>query len=345
MMPVVFAGILIASVPAAMMPWIGTSYAFVFWARIFQGISMGFIMCSMALTAATWFTVRERGLASGIMGSCYGLGSAIGVGTTPALFMVLKSWQQTVAWLSIVGWAGLALALMVILNPKSHQPCRPKMNGESVVDRGVLKQALSSPITWVILVGTFFMTWCLATFYNLTPTYLAADKPVGIGFGPMMSGKLMLVVMISGIIGPIVGGLLQDKVFRGNSKPVILLGFAIFGVFVCSIQFYAVYSSLWILTTCLMLAGLSVQFLAPSFVVLISRSFPITIVGKMTGLCSGLGSFGAPIGVFIAGLSVAKYGNYNGVMTLISLGGLAGFVVALFIKRPKEQIKPQEILT
>jgi MFS family permease len=334
-MSVTILGLLFTAVPAVIMPWIGTSYASVLWARAFQGVS-GFIVCAMAPIIAVWFPLKEKGLASGLMGGCIALGSAIGVWVAPVVFLAVKSWQQTAAWLSIMGWVGLAISLIVAFSPKPRLPFQSDRAGVPVADTAALKHALSAPITWILTFVTFFMVWCLMSVYNLVPAYFAADKPAGIGLGPMRSGDLMLAVMIAGIAGPVIAGMLQDKVFYGNPKPVILIGFSLACIFIYSIQLSVVYTSLPVLVICLIIAGLGLQFLGPCVMVLISRSYPIHIVGKIAGLTWGLAAFGGPASLFVCGLAVAKFGNYNGAIMLMSLGGLAGFILALFLARPKQ---------
>jgi MFS family permease len=324
-------GLLCTSVPAVIMPWIGTSYASTLWARVSQGASMGFIMCAMGPIIAIWFPPKEKGLASGLMGGSVGLGSAIGVWAAPVVFLAVKSWQQTVAWLSIVGWVGLAMYLAIVFRPESRLPSQSHETSAPVADPTSLKHALSASITWILMPVNFFMGWSVMSVYNLVPAYFAADKPVGIGLGPMMSGNLMLAVMIAGIVGPVIAGMLQDKVFHGNPKPVILIGFALACIFIYPIQLSIVHDSLPILVTFLTVSGLGLQFLGPCIIVFVSKCYPIGIVGKMTGLTSFAGSLGGPAGQFACGLALAVFGSYNGPIMLMSLGGLAGFILALLI--------------
>jgi MFS family permease len=190
-------------------------------------------------------------------------------------------------------------------------------------------------MTWIGIVVTFFAAWCLQCLYGLTPSFLSADKPVGAGFGPMMSGQLMLVVMIAGIIGPIICGVLTDKVFRGNTKPVMLIGFVLCCIFIYAIQTPFVYVNVPFLIVALALAGLGIQLVCPLLFVYVAKVYSIQIVGKMTGLWMGIGTFGGAAGLFLGGLTVNMYGNYNVAITLIALAAAAGFIFALFMVRPK----------
>jgi MFS family permease len=333
---VIILGLLCTSVPATLMPWIGSSYQAVLWARIIQGFSAGFLLCTMAPIMAIWIPLQEKGLASGLMNGSVTLGSAVGVLSAPAVFLALKNWQQMIAWLSIPCWAALLLAIMVVFSPKPQGLLSQSQTSEvPVADGSALKRALSAPITWIGVLVTFFTAWCFQSLYNLTPAYFAADKPVGIGFGPMLSGKLMLAVMIAGMLGPVIGGLLQDKVFRGRAKPVLLIGFALSCVFIYAILFPAVYANMAVLIVCLILVGAGNAFLYPAIVVFISGTYPVHIVGKMLGLWFGIGAFGGAAGLFAGSLAVGKFGNYNVAISLVSLAAVVGFIFALFMVRPK----------
>jgi MFS family permease len=332
---VVILGLLCTSVPAALMLWIGTSYKAVLWGRVIQGFSAGFLMCVMAPIITVWFRPQEKGLASGLMGGSISLGSAIAVLVAPAVFLVLRNWQQMSAWLSIVGWTAFVVSLVVVFSPKNQLPSPSRPGRIPVSDGTAFKRALSAPITWIGIIVTFFTAWILQTLYNLAPAYLATDKPMGDGFGPTISGKLMLAVMIAGMIGPVIGGLLQDKVFRGNHKPVLLIGFVLCCISIYAIQFPVAYLNLLVLVACLILAGTGIQFIYPAIPVLVSNNYSIHIVGRMLGLRFGIGAFGGAAGMFAGGLAVARFGNYNVAFSLMALAAVVGFIFALFLTRSK----------
>ena len=71
-------------------------------------------------------------------------------------------------------------------------------------------------MTWIATLVVFFAAWELQTIYNITPTYLAADAPLGLGLGFMSASKLMLGASIAGVLAPIISGIIQDKVFKSK---------------------------------------------------------------------------------------------------------------------------------
>jgi MFS family permease len=188
------------------------------------------------------------------------------------------------------------------------------------------------PASLMPLIGipvAFFANWYLQTLYGLTPSFLSAAKPIGAGFGPITSGQLMLGVMIAGIIGP-VSGLLTDKTFRGNVKPVIVVGFLLCCIFIYLIQSPMVYSTIPLLLSTLVLAGIGVEFVFPGMYTYIAKACQLDVVGKMTGLWSGVGAIGGVLGLLLGGIAVNKVGNYSVAIILIACAGLTGWSSAFY---------------
>jgi MFS family permease len=179
-------------------------------------------------------------------------------------------------------------------------------------------------------------SWNMQYLYSLTPTFLSADIPTGAGYGPIMSGRLMInVTVISGIFGPMICGLLVDKVFKGSTKPIFTLGFILLCVFVYAIKTPAIYGNKILLSISLMMAGFGVQFVMPAIYIFISKSYRPQIVGKMLGLWMGLGTFGGVLGLYLAGKTLSIAGNYNIAFTLLSIAAIVGLVLSFVMAKQK----------
>jgi MFS family permease len=328
----VILGLLCLSIPGALMPWIGTSYGAVFWARIVQGLASGFAFPAMGAVIAFWFPFHEKGLAGGLMGAAVAVGSAIGLTGGPVIFRIAENWQMMSMWLSLIGCVALLYAVILAVIPKK-QLSPQSQTEEKQSGGGVFERALFSPLTWLGIGLTFMAAWGMQCLYGLTATFLSADKPIGAGYGPMLSGQLMLGVTIAGIVGPVIGGLLLDKVFKGNTKTIMLLGFALMCVFIYALITPWVSASIPVLVIALALAGLGVQFVFPNIYVFVAKAYSPQIVGKMTGLWMGLGTFGGVIGLYLGGITVNKFGNYNMALTLMALSALVGFILVFILAR------------
>ena len=328
-------GLLCAVVPSALMPWIGKNYTGVFYARLVQGLSPGFIFPAMGAIIAIWFPLREKGLATGLMSAAVAAGSCAGTMGGPIVFKMVDTWQQMSAWLSIVGWIDLAFIFLLLMLPKPQPPTQ-QVEAPDEADDNVLKLALFAPLTVLGVLVTFMAAWDFQCLYGLTPTFLSADIPTGAGYGPLVSGYLMIsVTVVSGILGPMVCGLLVDKVFNGNTKQVISLGFILMCVSLYLMKFPFVHGSVPLISICLLLAGFGIQFVMPAIYIFIAKSYVHQIVGKMTGLWQGIGSFGGSLGLYLGGLSLRITGNYNMAFTIISLVALVGLILSIFMSRQK----------
>jgi MFS family permease len=323
---------LFAGVPLVLMPWIGTSYTPVLIVRIVSGLSAGFAFCVMAPIIAIWFPMREKGLASGLMGASVSVGSALGVVLAPLVFGAIKNWQQMIAWLTIPGWIGLAITIYATLREPPH-PVEEHVPVAEESAGGAYKRALASPVTWVGVCVVFFAAWVMQCMYNYIPPFFSADKPMGTGFGPVVAGNLTLAVMLPGMVAPVVAGLLQDRVFGGNSKPVMLGGFVLTAIFTYLVVVPAVYLNLPLLILCLILTGAGIQFvygLVPAYV---SKAYPVSIVGKMVGLWMGLGMFGGAIGLVLGGLTVGRFGSFYASLLMTAIASVAGLIFVAFLKK------------
>jgi MFS family permease len=332
-MTVVFVvGLLCASVPATIMPWIGHSYKVVFISRLVQG-AVGMVFATIGPILTLWFPRKEQGLAGGLIMCCLSLGPAIGVIASPAVFGAVMSWQKTVALLSVPGWVSLFLALLITRRPPSAQVVSLVMEGmRSTGSSATYRSALAYPVTWIGTGIVFFNSWAIYGLYNLVPPYLAAPAPMGIGLGPAMAGALTLLCIIVGIPAFITGGLFFDKVAKGKAKPAVFIGFVMSGLFSYFLLFPSVYQNMGLLILCLVLAGWGVSFAGPSLSAFVAMNYPPNLVGSMVGWWFGFGTFGGALGTFLAGVATAKTGSFYWAITPIALVSVVGILLGFFLK-------------
>jgi MFS family permease len=330
-------GFLCLAVPAALMPLIGASTTGIFWARMIEGLSSGFMFPAMPAIVNALFPPHQKGIANGLLSSSVAVGSSAGVFLGPMVLKAVGEWKTMSATLSIFVWACLILALILFASlnaklPKRGAPADEEAKGSA------FKKALLSPFTIVGIVMFFLTAWGMQCLYSLTGGYLAAGKPLGAGYGAVCAGQLMLgVTLLAGVTGPIIGGFLLDKVFRGNAKPVMLIGYFLMCVFVYALISPAVTGSAGVLELDLILAGFGVMFAFPMVYYMIASSYTPQIVGKMSGLWGGIGSFGGVVGFYIAGLTIKSQGSYRTTLYLQSLVALVGFVLTFVLFELKKR--------
>lgn len=326
-------GLLLSAVPPVLLPWLGHSYSSVLFLRFIQGLTIGLILTSWSVMASRWFPPHERGRAASIPGATQSFGGIVGVLGAPALLQATGAWQSAMAIISVLAWAALVILLVTALAGRKYEPAAGQVAGHEGGGGGSVKEAMSQPLAWLGIFITFLTAWMFQAFTDLTPAYLAIDRPVGVGYGPMMAGQLMIVVFIAGTIGPFLTGFLIDKTFRGSYIPTLVIGFILSAVFSFLLVFPAVYENIPVLVICLALAGMSTQLLYPSIVCAIVASYPPGIVSVMQGLWMGLGAFGGAAGVFTNGRILAHTGTYVLALQLFLLIGAVGLVLVYFLKR------------
>jgi len=324
-------GCLCLAVPGSLMPVIGANSTCIFWARMIQGLSAGFGFPAMPAIVSTLFPPSQKGLAIGLMNSSVAVGGSAGVFLGPLVLKTVHGeWKSMSATISIFVWACVVLGLILFASFNSKLPKREDPADEA--KGSAFKKALVSPFTIVGIMISFLTAWAMHRLYGLTGAYLAADRPLGAGYGAMTAGQLMLgVILLAGVTGPILGGFLLDKAFRGNAKPVLLIGYFLLCVFVYALISSRVTGSAGLLEVVLILAGYGVQFAISMMFYLIASSYPPQIVGKMSGLWGGIGSFGGVLGFYIAGLTVKSQGSYHTTLYLQSFVALIAFVLTFVL--------------
>jgi MFS family permease len=320
-------GFLCVAAPGALMPWIGHSPSGIFWARIVEGASHGLAFPAVSPIVALWFPKHQKGLALGFMSASVAGGSAIGMVAGPKVFALVKDWQTMCVWLSVLGWIGLVFTVILAVMLKAQHPA-PRAAADNASNGALFRRALFSPLAAIGILLTFMGTYDMHCLYSLTPTFLAAARPVGAGFGSMMAGKLMLgVTLLGGVGGPILCGQLLDRVFKGNAKTVFLLGFALLCGFVYALSLPYVTGRVAVLEAALILAGFGVQFVMPTIYYFVARVYPPQLAGKMSGIWVGVGTLGGVFGLYIGGITVKSQNSYHTTLMLQALAALVGFLL------------------
>lgn len=322
---------LFAAGGALIMPWAGNSFSTTLVARILEGIGTGFAFCLLSSIMTLWFPPKERGLVAGLFGSAIALSGAIGFPLCSALFKAIGSWQQMSAWISIIGWLGFLVTLVLLAMPKLRLPSHAS-GAESAQD-GAFKRELAEPLLYISIVVSFFSAWLLQTLILNTPAYMSSDSPLGLGFGYMTASNLMIFFSVAMMLAPIVSGIIQDRVFKTNARPFIFIGFALCCIFMYLLLLPAVYTNRPLLIVCLVFAGSGIAVLAAAIPLFVGLNFPAQTLGKVYGIIAGLGNFGGATGLFVTSWAVGARGSYSFAITIISLAALVGFLLVFMMKR------------
>ncbi len=317
------------TLPMSLAPWFCTTFHRAMLARVIAGIGTGFLIPPLSGILAIWFPPRQRGTATGISGVAMAIGAALAMILGPALFNMTGSWQKMLGLLSIYGW--VVFASCVIMSITLKTPSTGKA-ADGAGDGGAFKKAFFMQVTYLGIVLTFAVNWSYLCLLGLTPGYLAADKPIGLGYGPMRSGQLMQgLALLGGILGPAVGAILVDKVFHTRAKPVIVIGSGVIFVACFAMLTPLVAASAWLTEVMLTLAGMGSMASFSLIYIVIAKNYPPQIMGKMTALWMGLGAFGGVIGTQVGGMLVTKTGSYNFFWSTTAVVAAVALIAMLMI--------------
>lgn len=329
-------GLTLVSAGSFLVPVIGNSIGGMIFVRFLQGCGTGPIMAASAPLAASYFPHKERSIVAGFQGFSVSLGVALGLSIIPGLAVSSGNWQKALMITGPLAVVGIVLAIIMAFGPKPPQVISEKTQEEH--DTGIahaFKKALSQPVTWIAIVCYFCMSWAFQAFNDLTPSYIGLDAPVGLGYGTVAGGKFLVLGQFFFMGGSILGGLITDKVFKGNGRPVMVTGFLMGAIFSFLIKFNFITASQGILVFSLTAILFFYSFVNPQAVGYIAKNYPKEITGKLGGLATGLAIFGGWAAPTVGGLVLSATGNYSWPINILTGILVIGFICSLFL-RPKK---------
>lgn len=332
-MPVLILAISTAVVSNFLFLVIGNNVAAITVLRVLQGYGAGAVFALIPSVSAAWFTEKEKGFTVGLGMTGVNGGMMLGVALSPIINQTTGNWRVTMTRFGFIDIVVLLIAIYVVTQFKKHTPINHLVKSKNDESKNVnMKSVLSNPTTWFGIIMCMLISWLLNALNDLTPQYFALENPIGVGFGAVVAGKLMLIVQIGTVVGSLVVGIVIDKIFKGNTKPVLLIGFVITAICVYSILSPAVYNTSGLLNIVLFIAGTFVAFLNPSAATLATQIYPEHVIGRAVGLWLGIGAFGGSLGVFVGAFALHSTGTYNLTITLFVVAAFVGLVLSRMIK-------------
>ncbi len=323
-------GTAISAAAAVLMLFAASSYAAVLTLRLVQGAAMAVAFVCLAPALSAYFDPKEYGLTGALMGGAMSLCASIAMLLTPMVLQSIGNWPVTVLLFSIPAWLGIVLMLFVPGKPASAKENLPNP-GDITAEMGYF-QIFKYPITWLGMGALVFSVCTLRSLESLVPTYLSSPAPMGVGLGDIVAGRFSSALTLAGLFGIVLGGLLLDKVAHGNYRIIMMAGLALSAVFIYLFTLPAVYGNSALLMICVVLAGTGVPFVKACGGPFAINVYPAHLVGRVSGLMTGIGSLAAAAGIEIAGKVADRTGRFSSAMVLLALAGAAGCVLSYFLK-------------
>ena len=336
---IIMGGLVLSIIGAALVPLIGSKYLGLIVVRFIQGFGAGPIFASLPLAVTQWSEKQERGMIFGIQGVIVSMGSAITVSYVPFVFQKTGSWQAAMFWMVVFYTLALVLSLIIFLGPKPYRKPSAFQSDQTGPALCADKKMLFLPSTWLLLSCSFWFAWIVRIFHDLVPSYLAMDKPVGAGIGLTKAGALMSGIHVITMVGLLSSGLILESLFRGRPKKLIMIAFCVPAVSWYFLMYQFVFSNMLILTVFMFTGGITLSFINPMVMTFVTKNFPERIMGKLGGLLTMFSHFGSLTGLAVASYSISVKGDYSIALALICLGGVLGFLSALFLREQETNLK------
>jgi MFS family permease len=189
-------------VSSVLIPFI-QSYPLILAFRFAMGF--GLIVNITTTVVSGWFPLKERGLATGVLLGCIGLGSAFGGIVTGALTF-LFGWREIFLILAGVTTAGFVVFL-VMVKPPPREPAEMESSTAMDPDTGI--SIYRQPVLWLFAFILLCMFFNIYGMYAYLGMYMREE-----GYGVMQAGIFVFCNGFMAVISTPAGGLISDRIMR-----------------------------------------------------------------------------------------------------------------------------------
>jgi len=327
---------------------IGYAAAMVFWsvasmAHAIANSLSGFMIARSALgfgeagvfpasvkCIAEWFPKSERALATGI----FNAGTSIGAMVTPLIvpwIAVQFGWRWAFVFTGALGFAWLALWLLVYRRPEEHPYCTEsereyiQSDPDAPSEKVRWTRLLPYRQTWTFAAGKFLSDpiWWFYLFW--IPDYL--QRAHGLHFTQI--GLPIFVIYLISDFGSVAGGWLSSTLIRRGFSVNASRKWAMLICALSVVPIGALYrvSDMWTATLLIGLATAAHQGFSANLYTLTSDLFPARAVGSVVGIG---GMAGAMAGMLFAEI-VGHVLQWTGSYTILFFIAASAYLVALFV--------------
>ncbi|PBB65624.1 MFS transporter [Mesorhizobium sp. WSM4312] len=287
-------------------------------ARFATGVALAGVYPPALKLVSTWFR-RGRGVALGALLAALTLGSAF-----PHLlsaFATDVSWQDVIIATSLAALAGAILILC--LGSEGPYPF-----AKSTFDRRHIRAVLQNRPLALANLGYLGHMWELYAMWGWMLAYIRAGSP-GLGTdGPRMASLLAFLVVASGGIGSILGGIVADRIGRTATAAMMmtLSGF-------CALTIGLAFDGpLWLFIAIAILWGMTVIGDSAQFSAMTTELSDPRYVGTALSLQLSVGIALTFVSIHLTS-SVAEVFGWRWSFLILAPGPLLGVVAMVALRR------------
>jgi ACS family hexuronate transporter-like MFS transporter len=299
---------------ASMAHAVASSFSSFLFARLSLGIGESGVFPASIKAVAEWFPARERALATGIFNAGTNVGVVLAGLSVPWITLHF-GWRWTFVIIGSLGFAWLALWLLLYQKPEDHPRCS---KAELEYIRGDTPQPIEK-IKWLRLLP-YRQTWAFASGKFLTdpiwwfylfwvPDFL--ERRYGLHLAQI--GLPVVVIYLISDVGSVAGGWLSSFLIRrgvsvnaGRKIAMLLCALAVVPI----VSTYHV-SGLWPAVLLIGVAAAGHQGFSANLYTLTSDMFPSRAVASVVGIGGMAGAVGGMLIAKIVGHVLQWTGSYR----------------------------------
>lgn len=240
---------------------------------------------------ASWFSPRERGRASGILGSSYQLGNA-------ASWLLAGFIAGHLGW-RFVFWAPTVITLLILIGWVNQLKEKAEDGGFEPVEiarktngfRDTIGSTLRNKKIWTAALALFGLNIVRYGFLSWVPTYFFEVQKAAISTAAYKA----LLFPIAGSIGSLTAGWISDKFFKGRRAPMAAIMLVFLGL--AALYFPHIPQQNWILSL-VVLAIIGFLTFGPHMIIVTALPMDLgtkEMAASATGFIDGWGYIGASL--------------------------------------------------
>jgi MFS transporter, ACS family, hexuronate transporter len=298
---------------ASMAHAVGSSLSSFFVVRIALGFGESGVFPASIKAVAEWFPAKERALATGI----FNAGTNVGVilaGLSVPWITLHFGWRWTFVIIGSLGFAWLALWLLLYRKPENHPRCSKTEleyilgDAPQPVEKIKWLNLLPYRQTWAYACGKFLTDpiWWFYLFW--VPDFL--ERQHGVHLAQL--GLPIVVIYLISDVGSVAGGwfsssLIQKGVSVNAGRKIAML---VCAIGIVPIVFASRVSGLWQAVLLIGLAAAGHQGFSANLYTLTSDMFPKRAVASVVGIGGMAGAIGGMLIAKIVGYVLQWTGSY-----------------------------------
>ena len=305
------------------------SYPWLITLTFMTGLGSGFLFPSTTQGVIAWFPLRERATAMGFKQTAVNIGGIVSAATLPTIALLL-GWRYCFLILGILSLAIGATAFFLYRDPPLHSlPAGPSASKDSLS----LGEIIRSREIWLLACCGMCLTWFEMTLITYLVLYLKEVLLLGV----VAAGVLLAMAEAGGAVARPGGGILSDRVFKGNRKKVLMLMAAMASVTSLLVGLLGPYLS-WLLYPVLILLGMGGIGFGGIYLTLLSEFAGRRGAGKAVGLGGIITLAGSAIGPAVFGRILDAFGSYTFAWLSLTFVSTVCVFLLFLVKEEKRKI-------